>query len=136
MFVRNATWQKIRDEFTEQEKEALRAAERGQILCPPGVTVNPDLLDRKLAAKLATLLANTEAAERRAEGFRRSPARYFSRRIESRKAETDGTESVILQCGHMIIRVIPDPNANHMDCPECVNEFVHRAKTTKQRSLA
>jgi hypothetical protein len=52
MFVRNSTWSRIRDEFTDGEKGELRAAIDGEMICPPGLQVDVDRLRPELAMKL------------------------------------------------------------------------------------
>lgn len=52
MFVRNATWARIRADFTEDEKAELREATEGEMICPPGLQVDVDCLRPELALKL------------------------------------------------------------------------------------
>jgi hypothetical protein len=51
MLIREADWNNVRDLFTEPEKEELRAAITGEVICPPGWTIDraklrPALLDK------------------------------------------------------------------------------------------
>jgi len=50
-------WEPIRDQFSEEEKQTLRNAIVGQVLCPPMVHVDTDLLSYSLARKLKAALA-------------------------------------------------------------------------------
>jgi hypothetical protein len=52
MFVRNATWARIRDEFTEAEKAQLTGAIDGETICPPGYHVDETRMAPALALKL------------------------------------------------------------------------------------
>jgi hypothetical protein len=52
MLIRDVTWSLIREAFTEAEKVELRQAVTGEAICPKGVMVAPDLLDRALLLKL------------------------------------------------------------------------------------
>jgi len=52
MLVRDPIWDKIRDDFSEEEKTALRAAIKGQVICPAGVVIDTDDLGPELARKL------------------------------------------------------------------------------------
>jgi len=56
MIVRATAWQKIRDEFTFEEKARLSAAVHGEIMCPRGFDIDVAALPAPLAEKLATLL--------------------------------------------------------------------------------
>lgn len=49
MFVRNATWNRIRSEFSEQEKSALNEAMTGEIICPPGMMLDLGKLQAAMA---------------------------------------------------------------------------------------
>lgn len=52
MLIRTTCWSAIRDQFTEDEKAALRAATTGETICPPGITLDPIKLDAELEQKL------------------------------------------------------------------------------------
>lgn len=57
MFVRNATWKRIREEFTEQEKAQLTGAIEGETICPPGYQVDETRMAPALAIKLSDAMA-------------------------------------------------------------------------------
>lgn len=59
--------------------------------------------------------------------------RLFLRPITGRLAFDDGTELVVLDCGHRITRIIPDPEAKAMECPECVNSYVEAHRTIMEQ---
>jgi hypothetical protein len=48
----------------------------------------------------------------------------FERRIVCRIQCLDGTEEVTLECGHSVVRVIPEPTAKYLYCAECLHNFV------------
>jgi hypothetical protein len=52
IIVTSATWDRIRDHFTEDEKELLRTATVSQVICPQGALIDEDLLVAPLQAKL------------------------------------------------------------------------------------
>jgi hypothetical protein len=52
MLIRETTWAKIREQFTEDEKQQLRDASNGQTICPPGTVVDEDRLGAELREKL------------------------------------------------------------------------------------
>lgn len=57
MLITDATWKKIRDQFTEQEKNELRQQVCGETICPPGMVLKeegmrPDLWRKISDAKL------------------------------------------------------------------------------------
>lgn len=57
MLIRHKTWDAIRDSFSEAEKSALRAAARGEAICPPGVVVDEGRLPPALSDKLRAAMA-------------------------------------------------------------------------------
>lgn len=52
MLLRTTTREKIRMQFTEEEKAALNAAITGEAICPRGCTVDVDKLPGELRGKL------------------------------------------------------------------------------------
>lgn len=54
MFIPDTLWSKIRGQFNEDEKVALRFAKSGDTICPPGVTLSPSKLPADLRQKLET----------------------------------------------------------------------------------
>jgi hypothetical protein len=52
IIVTSATWDRIRDHFSEDEKELLRGATVAQVICPQGAMIDEDLLVGPLRAKL------------------------------------------------------------------------------------
>ncbi len=52
MLITDATWNKIRDQFNEDEKALLRAHICGETICPRGIVVNESVLPTALAEKL------------------------------------------------------------------------------------
>lgn len=59
MMLAMATWSKIREQFTEQEKAALNVAIDGEILCPRGVSLDEEKLGPELTKKITDLKATT-----------------------------------------------------------------------------
>lgn len=49
-------WEKIRDQFSDQEKDELRSAISSQVLCPPIVFIDTEKLSEALRTKLAAAL--------------------------------------------------------------------------------
>lgn len=60
MFVRNSTWKRIRDQFAEEEKAALRAAVSFETICPPGLHISRESVTPALLAKLEAEIARAE----------------------------------------------------------------------------
>lgn len=60
MFVRNATWYRIREEFSDDEKAELIAAMAGESICPPGVHLLAAQLPRPLIEKLRSAMARVD----------------------------------------------------------------------------
>jgi hypothetical protein len=57
MIIRHTIWNEIRDQFTEKEKAALNGAITGQAICPPGILIDEDRLERPLRVKICELAA-------------------------------------------------------------------------------
>jgi hypothetical protein len=58
MLLRKATWERIREQFTEQEKAVLRQAVQGQLLCPArGWALDDDRIEPALHARLQRAMA-------------------------------------------------------------------------------
>jgi hypothetical protein len=53
MLISDATWKRIRERFTEEEKRALRDAYLGEVICPKGIVIDDAKLDNALAARVA-----------------------------------------------------------------------------------
>jgi hypothetical protein len=66
MFLRDTTWQAIRDQFSEAEKATMNAAIEGEVICPRGFYLGPSKLGESLYEKLqgAAAAAEGEAAKR------------------------------------------------------------------------
>jgi hypothetical protein len=58
MFIRDSKWKTIRDQFTESEKEQLRSAVEGEVICPRGFLLNVDRLSEELKSKAQSLLGS------------------------------------------------------------------------------
>ena len=56
MLVLQTVWAQIREQFTADELQALRAAAVGETICPRGLHIDVDALDAALAEKLTTLV--------------------------------------------------------------------------------
>lgn len=56
MLVRMADWEEVRGQFTESEKESLRQATTGEVICPRGLVVDLEVLSSDLRKKLLALL--------------------------------------------------------------------------------
>lgn len=54
MMVRALHWEKIRDQFSDEERQELRAAVTGEIICPAGFTIDLSRVNDALAAKFTT----------------------------------------------------------------------------------
>ena len=66
MLMRDAVWEEIREQFSEEEKVELRKAVKGQTICPPGFVVHTDELPKALDDKLYKALQSINP-RRRAE---------------------------------------------------------------------
>lgn len=60
MLLTTATWSKIRDQFTEEEKNQLHDAQCGHTICPPGGVLD----EAKLSPELWRKLTDAKAAVR------------------------------------------------------------------------
>jgi hypothetical protein len=57
--------------------------------------------------------------------------RRFYRLIDERGTNGDGTQDVILACGHASRYVVPIPDSQHyVPCAQCVNEWVEAARSS------
>ena len=56
MLIRDSEWQKVREHFTEDEKNFLRKCVTGELICPRGFTID-ELKAGEHGAKLKNLLA-------------------------------------------------------------------------------
>lgn len=62
MIISDRVWMRIRDQFSEDEKVALRSVITGDVLCPAGVEIDANRLEAGLADKLTqALLAEPRA---------------------------------------------------------------------------
>ena len=52
MLITDATWQRIRERFSEEEKQALRDAWCGETICPKGIVIDEAKLDEALCARV------------------------------------------------------------------------------------
>jgi hypothetical protein len=52
MLIRNSTWERIRDQFTEEEKADLRMCVVSKCICPPGFMIEEDDVQPTLLNKL------------------------------------------------------------------------------------
>jgi hypothetical protein len=57
MLIRDTTWDRIRMQFTEDEKVELRKAVTGETICPRGFCLEPTQLPEALGNKLRTVMA-------------------------------------------------------------------------------
>lgn len=53
MILSDRTWARIRERFSEEEKQALRDAYLGEVICPKGIVIDEAKLDSELAARVA-----------------------------------------------------------------------------------
>lgn len=56
MLIRDSTWAKIREHFTEEEKADLRECVTGECICPRGFMLEASDLLPELCAKLKRLV--------------------------------------------------------------------------------
>ena len=56
MFFLDHTWQKVRERFTEEEKEQLREAITHEVICPRGAEIDLDKIPEALSLKMADAL--------------------------------------------------------------------------------
>lgn len=61
MLLRDTEWEQVREQFTEDEKKALRAHVTGETICPAGIVVEADgwTTGEKLKAAIAELRGPT-----------------------------------------------------------------------------
>jgi hypothetical protein len=52
MLITDTTWNRIRAEFTEEQRQALRDAISGETICPKGIVIDEARLDEELSAKV------------------------------------------------------------------------------------
>ena len=52
MFLKMSDWDKVRDQFTEEEKKVLNAAIQGEVLCPRGCILTENKLGDDMSLKL------------------------------------------------------------------------------------
>jgi hypothetical protein len=55
VIVTAAVWERIRDDFSENEKEQLRGATCGDSICPRGAILDEETLGAELRAKIQRL---------------------------------------------------------------------------------
>jgi hypothetical protein len=55
IFLQMKTWDKIRGNFSQEEKDSLNSAICGEAICPPGISVDAGKLKPELAEKLRKL---------------------------------------------------------------------------------
>ncbi len=65
MLIRDSDWEAVREQFSEDEKAALRASVQGQAICPKGFIINETKLNVALEFKItqAISVARAELAE-------------------------------------------------------------------------
>lgn len=52
MLLREQDWNAIRSQFTEEEKDKIRMAITGEVICPRGWTIEIERLPESIANKL------------------------------------------------------------------------------------
>lgn len=62
MLITDAAWDKIRHQFTEDEKKALRTHIAGETICPRGICVDETALPAPLAEKLKAAVSSRSTA--------------------------------------------------------------------------
>jgi ABC-type phosphate/phosphonate transport system substrate-binding protein len=67
VLIRLTTWEAIREQFTDDEKDALNAVATGETICPRGLVIDEDKLAPELRDKLlrAMIAVTTDAGLRR-----------------------------------------------------------------------
>jgi hypothetical protein len=53
MLISDATWKRIRDRFTEEDKQKVRDAYLGETICPRGIVIDEARLDNELRTRVA-----------------------------------------------------------------------------------
>lgn len=56
MLIQISEWEKIRDQFSQEEKDALNLAVTGESICPRGLNIDTRKLTFAIGAKLVRLL--------------------------------------------------------------------------------
>ena len=57
MLIRDSDWEAIREQFSEDQKAALRASVQGQAICPKGFIIDETKLDVVLEFKITQAMA-------------------------------------------------------------------------------
>lgn len=60
MLVRMETWYKVRDAFTEEEKDVLNTHITNEVICPRGLIVDETKLPLALRLKLSKAIRNSK----------------------------------------------------------------------------
>ena len=55
ILLTDKTWARIRENFTEDEKQSLRDQCVGETICPKGIIISDVQLDQKLSIKIQRL---------------------------------------------------------------------------------
>lgn len=55
LLITKQAWDRIRDFFSEEEKQQLRDVAQGEAICPPGHFIEEDRLGTALCAKIEKL---------------------------------------------------------------------------------
>jgi hypothetical protein len=55
-----------------------------------------------------------------------TPGSEFRRKITKQHSLDDGCEEITLECGHMLIMVIPGFERTEMECAQCIHEYLER----------
>lgn len=56
----------------------------------------------------------------------------YLREIKTRITNPDGSEEVALECGHVVIRLVPIPRES-IYCAECLEADIEKAKGTSKQ---
>ena len=56
MIIRDTTWKRIREQFSEDEKDELRTAICGESICPRGIVIDQDKPRADLALRVVHAL--------------------------------------------------------------------------------
>ena len=64
MLLRMSDWERIREHFTEEEKDLLNKAITGEVICPRGCTIDEENAGA-VAVKIKTLLQKAPSQLRR-----------------------------------------------------------------------
>jgi hypothetical protein len=60
MLIRDTIWDKIRSQFSEEEKAQLRTVFQAHCICPKGVIIDDDRLDPPLQAKIRLAVSDNQ----------------------------------------------------------------------------